>query len=94
MEAGRDDLCPANGDGRRQESIGRPNPGEHRPVDRCIKMHNLPQCMYPGIGSASTNYPNRSLGELTQRILQYVLNGSAPGLLLPAAETAPVVLHS
>ena len=87
-------VCPAHGNGRRQEGINPAYPRRQRTIRSGIKMHDLTRGMNTGIGPSCTNYRDRLSGNPGKRLFQFILNRSATGLRLPSSEGVAVILHT
>lgn len=67
-----------------QIPVGASHPRCHVAVQFGIEVNHLHQAMDPGIGSPSTQGRDFLSRELFQRLLQFVLDGEAGALALPA----------
>ena len=82
---------PLHRDIARQVGIGATHPGVGVAVEFGVKVHHLHDAVHAGIGAACTQSGNALGSKLAQRGFQFVLDGLARELALPALVGLSVV---
>ena len=77
-------LCPLNRNVIGQITVGAAHPRAHVALKGCVKVHHLHQTMNACIGAARAQGGDFLGGEFFEGFFQFVLDGEARALALPA----------
>src|SRR5450759_329886 len=94
MEFIRHRMRPQHRDAFRQQGIHATHPCAQRTIGLSVKMHHLLERVYACVCAARRDHRNLLPGDLTQRVLQRVLDSPPFRLALPSAKRMTVILDT